>query len=161
MVIFWVVYYWVYLITQFNLCSLIGIKTRHQIGQMPTLARDSVTELAAGWKIYILIYPNNKQKWTILILNTAFVPTPLGQCNAYVTCLVAQSAEELKESASNRAATWLRNYAAYEQSELLQVQQGSRGAFRGKKNQCRHVNRTFILHLANGNSPSDGSFNMF
>jgi hypothetical protein len=47
MVIFWVVYYWVYLVTQFNLRSLIGIKTRHQIGQMSTLARDSVTELAA------------------------------------------------------------------------------------------------------------------
>lgn len=31
------------------------------------------------------------------------------------------SLSELKESASNRAATWLRNYAAYEQSELLQV----------------------------------------
>lgn len=29
--------------------------------------------------------------------------------------------KELKESASNRAATWLKSYAAYEQSELLQA----------------------------------------
>ena len=73
--------------------------------------------------MYVIFpYTNDKQRWTTLILKTAFV-TPLGQCNAYVTCLVAQSAEELKESASNRAATWLRNYAAYEQSELLQAQQ--------------------------------------
>eukprot|EP00434_Breviolum_minutum_P029335 symbB.v1.2.025948.t1/scaffold2552.1/size76460/1 len=33
----------------------------------------------------------------------------------------AASLSELKESASNRAATWLKSYAAYEQSELLQV----------------------------------------
>ena len=72
----------------------------------------------------MLIYPSNKPTWTIWCNPEHSICTHPGllQCRR-VTCLIAQP-EELKESASNRAATWLRNYAAYEQSELLQAAAG-------------------------------------